>query len=185
MYFNNFPKILYNGVEARNILLKSALISEIFESADSFYPYIVSDGVRPDAVSNEVYGTPFLDWLVYFSNRVVDPYYEWPLESADFKAYLEKKYSSSIYTLMNTTSHYEYGGVAGESSNDVARNSWKMSVDTYTLCNTFADGSNIGWNPISIYDYEDRLNEQRRSIRLLANRYVPQITAEIATIFKK
>lgn len=55
-YFNNFPKITYNDSTIRNILLKSALVAEVFENQDSFYPYIVKDGYRPDLVANEFYG---------------------------------------------------------------------------------------------------------------------------------
>ena len=40
-----------------------------------------------------------------------------------------------------------------------------------------------GWTAVSIYDYEDRLNEAKRSIRLLAPAYINQIEKELAKIF--
>jgi len=32
--------------------------------------------------------------MVFYSNRVVDPYYDWPLDYNDFNAFIEKKYGS-------------------------------------------------------------------------------------------
>lgn len=184
MFFNNFPKITYNGVTARNILLKSALVSEVFSSADAFYPYIVREGYRPDTVSNKVYNTPFLDWLVYYSNVIVDPYYEWPLDSADFKAFLEKKYGDTMYSLMNTIHHYKYTGVTNETAQDIARKSWNMSVDTHDRMVGYGEDTS-GWTPVSVYDYEDALNESRRSIKILSDRYVSQVTAEISRVLNQ
>jgi len=181
-YFNNFPKITYDGVTIRNILLKSALISEVFNNFDNFYPYIVKDGYRPDLVANEFYGDPKYDWVIHFSNRVVDPYYEWPLSTRDFRAFLEKKYNTTIYSLMNTTSHYEYTGVTNESAEDIARKTWKMSSDTHARMAAYGEDTS-GWTAVSIYDYEDRLNESRRSIKLLAPAYLNQIEKELAKIF--
>jgi len=144
-YFNNFPKITYNDSTIRNILLKSALVAEVFENQDSFYPYIVKDGYRPDLVANEFYGDSRYDWVVY-------------------------------------TSHYEYTGTTGELAEDIARKSWKMSTATHAKKTTYGE-STAGWTAVSVYDYEDRLNEERRSIKLLAPAYLNQIEKELATIF--
>ena len=181
-YFNNFPKITYNDSTIRNTLLKSALVAEVFENQDSFYPYIVKDGYRPDLVANDFYGDSRYDWVVLFSNKIVDPYYEWPLSVNDFNSFLEKKYGTTIYSLQNTTSHYEYTGITGESAEDIARKSWKMSTATHAKKVTYGE-STAGWTAVSVYDYEDRLNEQKRSIKLLAPAYLNQIEKELATIF--
>lgn len=181
-YFKNFPKIQYDDVTVRNILLKSALVSEVFNSTDAFYPYIIKDGYRADLVANEFYGDPKYDWIVYFSNKVVDPYYEWPLSTRDFRSYLEKKYDTTIYDLMNTTSHYEYTGITNDSAEDIARKSWKMTSSTRAKMVTYGEDTS-GWTAVSVYDYEDRLNEARRSIRLLAPPYVNQVEKELAKIF--
>jgi hypothetical protein len=180
-YFANFPKIIYNGTTARNIILKSALVSEVFANASSFYPYVIKEGYRADMVANEQYGNPTLDWVVYFSNMVSDPYYDWPLSGNDLDIFLQKKYGVTKYELMSTTGHYEYTGLTTDSSADIARKSWKMSVDTFNNLDT---QGRSGWSPVSIYDYETRLNDQKRSIQLLSPIYLTQITNELSRIFQ-
>lgn len=181
-YFNNFPKITYDGVTVRNILLKSALVAEVFNNAASFYPYIVKEGYRPDTVAYEVYGDPKYDWVVYFSNAVTDPYYDWPLSGDDFNKYLVSKYGKTIYELMSTIDHYEYTGNPTDTPQDIARNSYKMSPSTYSSAATF--GSNVtGWSPVDVYTYETRLNDAKRSIKLLSPGYINQIEKELSKIF--
>jgi hypothetical protein len=42
-----------------------------------------------------------------------------------------------------------------------------------------------GWTPISVYDYENELNDAKRSIQLLSVNYLSQIENELAEIFSK
>jgi len=181
-YFSNFPSVVYNGVTARNIILKSAILSSVFKKKSAFYTYIVNEGMRPDMVAHSVYGDPTYDWVVYFSNYVVDPYYDWPLDTDDFNKYLEKKYSQSIYQLQGTTSHYKYTGLTSQSDADIARVSWKMTTNTY---NNLSAEERSGWTAVSVYDYENELNDAKRSIQLLSSNYLAQIENELAEIFSK
>ena len=130
-YFYNFPKINYFNKEARNIVLKAAIIKQVLNSVDSFFPYIIKEYERPDIIAFTYYNDENLDWLVYFSNQITDPYYDWPLFGDDFEKYVAKKYNMTIYETMSTIDHYEYTGITGESDNDIARQSWQMSVDTH------------------------------------------------------
>ena len=100
-YFSNFPKIDYSNSTSRNIILKAALVRSVIENNSVFYNYIIKEGQRADMVADEVYGNPTLDWVVYLSNDIVDPFYDWPLDSGNFKRYLEKKYSKTIFELQN------------------------------------------------------------------------------------
>lgn len=179
-YFKNFPKIEYNGTTVRNIILKSAIISDVFSKKSAFYPYIIQEGMRPDMVANEVYGSPFYDWVVYFSNSVVDPYYDWPLTSNDLDTYIQKKYGMTKYELMSTVSYYEYTGITTDTKQDIARKSWKMTPTTHSIT---SDTS--GWSPVYIYDDEVRKNDSKRSIQLLSPIYLGQIETELSRIFNK
>jgi hypothetical protein len=178
-YFYNFPKISYLNKQSRNIILKAALISDVMNKVDAFYPYVIQDYERPDTIAYETYGDENLDWVVYFSNNITDPYYDWPLTNVQLKEYLEKKYNTSIYALQSQIKHYVYTGIAGESAEDIARKSYIMSPTT------FAYSPASGWTPKYTYDYEVELNEAKRSIKLLNKFYIPQIKKEIASVFKK
>ena len=179
-YFSNFPKIDYSNSTSRNIILKAALVRSVIENNSVFYNYIIKEGQRADMVADEVYGNPTLDWVVYLSNDMVDPFYDWPLDSSNFKRYLEKKYSKTIFELQNQTSHYKYVGLTNESAVDIAKKSYKMTTLTY---NSLPSVDRSGWALVSVYDYEDELNEDKRSIRLLAPIYLNQISKELSEIF--
>lgn len=177
-YFENFPKINYFSKESRNIINKAAIIAEVLSKTDGFYPYIIKDYERPDIIAFQEYNDENLDWIVYFSNGIVDPYYDWPLFPESFNSYLEKKYNKTIYELQSQISHYKYTGITNDSAEDIARKSWIMSTTTHALI-----GDTSGWTPVYVYDYEEELNEAKRSIRLINKSFVPQIKRELRDIF--
>jgi hypothetical protein len=178
-YFNNFPLINYFDKQSRSIILKAALIADVVNKADAFYPYIIKDYDRADTIAYEQYQDSGLDWVVYFSNNIVDPFYNWPLTYEQFRPYIEKKYNKTIYQLQSEVSHYKYTGITNDTAEDIARKSWLMSPTTHT----YIDDTS-GWTAVSIYDYENELNEEKRSIKLLNSVYIPQLQKEITTIFK-
>lgn len=180
-YFTTFPKIDYLNKTSRNIILKAALIKEVIDRADAFYPYIVKDYERPDEIAYNEYGQSTLDWVIYFSNSIVDPYYQWPMTDAQFKSYVEKKYNTYVTNLMSQISHYKYTGLPSDTQDVIDRKSWNMSVATY---NELTPTERSGWTPKYVYDVEYEQNEARRSIRLLNSVYIPQVQQELAKIFK-
>lgn len=177
-YFINFPKINYFDVESRNIILKAALIANVFNNVDAFFPYIIKDYERPDIIAYNEYGDELYDWVVYFSNDMVDPYYDWPLFPEQWKGYMEKKYGKNIYELQGDIHHYKYIGTTDETARNIARKSWTMSPETHSLI-----GDTSGWAPVSVYDYESELNDKKRSIRLLNRYFIPQLEQELKLIF--
>ena len=52
------------------------------------------EGDRADTIANYYYGDPGYDWIVYFSNNIVDPYYDWYMDSNSFKNFITNKYGS-------------------------------------------------------------------------------------------
>ena len=130
-YFEYFTNINYFDKQSRNIINKAALIAEVLNKTDSFFPYIIKDYERPDIIAFNQYSDENLDWVVYFSNNIVDPYYDWPLFPEAFKLYLEKKYNKTIYELQSQISHYEYTGLTNETLENIDRKSWIMSTTTH------------------------------------------------------
>lgn len=93
-YFESFKFVTYGASSAINILERTAILNSIFKNVYTFYPYQVKDGMRARTIAERYYGDPNLDWIVYFSNNIVDPYHQWPMDKATFDAHLEKKYGS-------------------------------------------------------------------------------------------
>lgn len=166
------------------MLLKSAILKNLLDQISVYYNYLVPEGYRPDMVANEEYGDSNYDWVVYMSNDIVDPYYDWPLDPASFNQYLEAKYSTDIYTLQSQIKHYKYTGYSNEDPNQVALIDWTMTPETHSILASANAESVSGWSPVYTYDYEDELNDKKRSIKLISKVYLSQIDRELQTIFK-
>ena len=98
-YFEKFPTISYNGVPAKNILLRTKISQETFNQRDAFIEYELPDGIyRPDVISNKYYENPYYDWLYYMSNEIVNPYTDRYMSSEELASYIKSKYGSIDYT---------------------------------------------------------------------------------------
>lgn len=95
-YFKHLPTILYNGQQGKNLLARAQLSEATKKNATLYYPYSISEdvGTRADLLSYYYYESSEYDWLIYFANEVVDPYYDLGLAQSDFDKYIVKKYSS-------------------------------------------------------------------------------------------
>lgn len=177
--FENFPTIVYEGKESKNIILKAGLIKDLIKKYKVFYPYSVKDGERPDTIAYDYYGDSSYEWLVCLPNNIIDIHSEWVKSYSEFYRYMQEKYTD-VNATKNIILHYEYTGLSTDSQLDIDRISWKMSVKTF---NTISSEEKSGWSPVYVYDYEDRLNEEKREIILLSNQYLGQIDREVRELF--
>jgi hypothetical protein len=116
-YFEKFPLINYNGQVVRDITRKVILIDPT-KNNSLFSRYEVKSGERPDLISGIYYNDPYMDWLLYMSNQVIDPYYDWYMDSFTFASYIDKKYGS--YELAISKIKY-------------FRNNWRQYLDPITV----------------------------------------------------
>lgn len=93
-YFQTFPRIQYNGQTAVDITARPRLLSKVQNNPFLFYSYDLQDGERPDQIAERYYNDPYMVWLVYLSNQVVDPYNGWLMDYNEFGAHIRKKYGS-------------------------------------------------------------------------------------------
>jgi len=100
-FFKHYPLIRYGNTVsssvAVNIFAKIAFQKKLQQQYEIFHPYTIQEGDRADTIAYLYYGDSGYDWLVYFCNDVVDPYYDWYMDTNSFKRYIDKKYGS-IYT---------------------------------------------------------------------------------------
>lgn len=179
-FFKQIDLIQYNGKYSRNLLTAGKINDEIFEKYKVFYDYTIKDGIRPDYVAEKYYGDPYNIWIIYFSNKVLNPFNFWPLDHDEFIRFIEKKHGKSYQTLMSETNHYVYTGVGGDTAEEIARKNWKMTPETYAELSTSAKS---GWTAVDTYSHEENLNEAKRNIKLISNEYTEQITNELGNIF--
>lgn len=97
-YFKNFPLVLYgNNVSntvAVNIFAKIAFQKIVQENYEIYHPYTIQEGDRPDTIAYLYYGDPGYDWIVCYSNNIVDQYYDWYMSEDVFKEFITGKYGS-------------------------------------------------------------------------------------------
>lgn len=93
-YFRNFPLISYNNKTVRDITKRAKIETNptIPESPYVFYPYEIKNNFRSDHIAEYYYEDSYLDWLIYMSNDVVDPYYDWYLPNDDVEALIERQH---------------------------------------------------------------------------------------------
>lgn len=180
-YFSNFRTLYYNGELSRNIMTKARFFRDVINTYSAFYPYTIINNERADVIAHKYYGDSNYDWLVYFSNELVDPYFEWVMTDSQFYKFIVNKYGS-IQTAKQTIVYYKYN--TSVDSQDVGfdyKVDYKMVPGTWNFLSTQEKGF---WTPVYAYDDEFARNEDRRTIKLIDNELVPQIEREISGIFK-
>jgi hypothetical protein len=87
-------------------------------------------------------------------NEIHNPYFEWPVDTLTLKNICIEKYTE---VNMYMVKHYELDGlIVGEIKDFVDKNlTWIPPLDV--------DGA----TPISFYDYEEQLNDDKRQISIL------------------
>ena len=105
-YFTKFPKIVYANNNVIDITSRVIMNDNTLKNPYLFYPYTLVEYERADQFSDRYYNDPYYLWLLYLSNKIIDPYYEWYLTPAQFNEFIELKYGS-IPTALQKIKHYE------------------------------------------------------------------------------
>lgn len=93
-YFDKFPTINYSNNEVVDITKRTGLLNRVSTNPYVFYPYEIDSFERPDQLSHRYYDDSYKSWILYISNKIVDPYYEWYMHDNEFVDFLTKKYGS-------------------------------------------------------------------------------------------
>lgn len=97
-YFDKFPTIVYNGSPVKNILARARLSEETKNNPVNFVPHRLESSIlRPDMIAEKYYNNSYYDWLYYFSNEIVDPYYDSVLSDEILNKKIINKYESMSY----------------------------------------------------------------------------------------
>ncbi len=97
-FFKHYPLVQYGNTVANtvavNIFAKVAFQKSIQQNYEVFHPYTIKEGDRADTIAYLYYGDAGYDWLVYFSNNMVDPYYDWYMDTDSLNRFISDKYGS-------------------------------------------------------------------------------------------
>ena len=183
-YFDKVPDFEYvsrlpdanisDYIPVKNLFKRIALRQDIYQDLSFFTKYKITGNDRPDNIASKVYGRSDLDWVVLTSNNIINIQDEWPMPQLEFDAYLLNKYGT--YDNLNSSHHYETTELKND---DVIIVQKGLQVpSTYSITYYFDSGIDSGMVTsypvveITNYQYEEKLNNDKRSIFLLKPRYL-------------
>ena len=176
-YFETFPNRLYdikgngNLTIVTDIFRRVKVRSKLQNNITLFDKYDVQEGEKPEDVAYKIYGETDYFWVVTLVNNIVNRYYDWPLDSFSFQQYINDKYSNPA-----GIHHYEITQSSGKQSGDgPADYSHKLEVNS----------DHSGAQSVSNREYEDRLQDQKRQIKLLDKAYLNEFVAEFERLVKR
>lgn len=195
-YFESFPKIQYDNQTVVNLMTRIKILDSVKKQNSVYHPFTILDGESPQKIAFDYYGSTDYVWLIFLANNIVDPYYDWPLSTFEFEAFLKKKYGSlqaaqstivhykknpSRYwvNIYDPNSYYAYGSLAGDTSRYTLVEVGEeilMSVESYTL------NPDAAFSPVYADDWEFEQNEARRNIRLIDASYARTMDKELKAV---
>jgi len=176
MYFSKFPLRVYDVKGNKNykllpdILRRVKLRSSLASSRFVFDKYNVKEDENPEDIAFKYYGDAEYHWVVLIVNNITDRYYQWPMTQADFANFLTDKYGAGSEDAIH---HYE-----------LAQTSCKTtSSDDSHMLEVNSDTENA--TAITNREFEERVQNDIRQIRLLDQRYLDTFVEEFFTLIKK
>ena len=180
-YFRELPNLLYPSflpnknssldfIEIKNLFRRAKLRDDLQNNFTVFEKYEIPMGLRPDTVAEELYGSDELDWVVVTVAGILNVRNEWPLSDRDLYEYSLNKYGESL----NSTRFFETKETK-DSNGRLILPKGKVVDSNFTIPKPGEPNATI--NPvvgISNYEYETRINNEKRNIFVLREEYLQQ-----------
>ena len=188
-YFQELPNISYpsllpssskveDRIIVKNIFRRSKLRTDVDQSLTAFNYYYVQEGQRPDILAQDLYQNSELDWVILTTNNITNIRDQWPLDHNDLHNYMLEKYGSEQN--IAGIHHYETKKIVDEYGRTVMREGLEVDVN-FTFKYQNYTNSIVIVNPvapITNYQYETKLNEEKRKIRTLKPQYLGAFISE-------
>lgn len=149
MYFTNFPKFVYDfDVKDKRVARIMTDITRnvrfrtsILSNITSYDEYDIVDGETPEIIAEKFYGNANYHWIVMLVNERFDYLNDFPMTYVTLQKHITTKY-----------------GVGNEFATHHYENSRGFVVNS----------DEEGAYPVSNSEYEERLNESKRRIKMVS-----------------
>lgn len=163
MYFKDFPQFAYDfeiGGKNKVLLLTDITRNvrfrkEILSNIQLYDEYDIQEGETPEIIAEKVYGNANLHWVIMLVNERFDYIADFPMSYPQLMSYIEDKY-----------------GVGNEYETHHYENERGYIVDQYY----------VGKIAVSNHDYEERMNEQKRRIKLISPSLIDRVMKQFKDI---
>jgi hypothetical protein len=195
--------------QVKNLFKRGKLRPDIEDNLLFFDKYNIIGDERPDNVAFKFYGDSTLDWVILLSNNILNLQSEWPLAQTEFEEIMLDKYGS-YDNLYNGIKTYETKEIRNSLNQIILEkgigisNTWDTGGGFVRKVSTASDGStnvtyyyeyyDVGTSlivevfqdklitPITNYEYEERIENNKRSIFVLKPRYLNVVFNDIDEI---
>lgn len=186
-----------------DIFFRFGVVKDVINNISSYTVYELDDSDTPEILAEKTYGDAGAGWIILYSNKIIDPQFGWPLSYDAFSKMIVDKYGSTT-NAQTTTHHYEkiitrtnqffgtteitrfiidnekltdnalsvpydyYDGLAGSSST--------YDIDGKTVI------EKVEGLAVSNYDYELKLNDDKRTIKVIKAEYYDFIMREFKNL---
>jgi len=164
MYFNTLPKIRYkNIIDKNNVTLVTDILRRVkirtpaLQNLVLFDTYDVPSGETPEMTAFKHFGSTEYHWIILMTNDITNIYTQWPLSENAFSDYLMDKYGDDV----DAVHHYEINQTSGDTTKVLQ-----------------VASSQSGATTVTNREYEERLQDERRKIRLLDRSYLKTFVEE-------
>ena len=174
MYFSYFPKGTYdirndgNEKVVTDLMVRVKVRSKVLDESTLYDLYDVPEGETPEITALKHFGNSQYHWVILLTNDITDRYYGWPLTTYEFENYMNEKYTNP-----DGVHHYEItqssGKTKGEGPSDYSH---KIIVNSTVP----------GATAVTNREYEQRIQDQKRQIKLLNAAYLPILLDEFANL---
>ena len=195
-YFRQLPKFDYvsrnadeknisDYIEVKNLFKRGKLREDIFGNLSFFTKYSIIGDERPDNVAYDAYGEETLDWVVLLSNNILNIQTEWPMTQQVFDRFVLSKYGD-YNTLYNGIHHYESREILNYIGNIVIPKGLEVDQNYSVSYYDFSTEQDVTVTnvaqPVTNYDYENKIQEDKRNIFILKPLYLNVVFNDIEDI---
>ena len=198
-YFKQVPDFEYvsrlpdakisDYIPVKNLFKKGYLRDDIFQDLTFFTKYQVQGDDRPDNIAYTLYEDASLDWVILLSNNITNIQTEWPMSQIDLDRYLLDKYET--YEALNNIHHYETQEIKNSSGVTLVKEGLivdsDFSVEFYDWMIDSLETKQGITTPVTNYEYEMKIDEDKRNIFALKPRYLNVVKDDLQEmmVYKK
>ncbi len=190
----DYPSLLKNResntdfIQTKNLFRRTKIREDLFANFMQFDKYEIVGDERPDNVSEKVYGRDDLDWVVLLSNNIIDINNEWPLSQLQLNRFLSDKYTPQELVSIH---HYETLELRDNKNQlilpaglvvDEDFNLEYLSGGQIKSTNSLVEGRPV--RAVTFFDYENDLNDQKRTINVLKRDFLGMFIKDFERIMK-
>jgi len=184
--FESFPIVSFdvkknlNYEVMTNIMVRFKINQIITSRRAEYFLYSIEENEKPWEVAHKIYNDATLDWLIFLTNNIYDPQYDWPLSYNDFNVFIKSKYGSIPAAKSQV---HEYRQILNDQSvlyDGTIIPKRHLVVDSTTYATLGVNSREIVYK----YDYEEELNDAKRNIKLIDQRYIGSIINAIESVLE-